>query len=53
MNDRNIEETMGVALVCNNISPIPSKISSHMKKKWLVAAKTLFDSWTESVPQEW
>ena len=28
-----LSEVMGVALVCNNFSPIPSKISFHMKKK--------------------
>ena len=26
-------EGMGAAMVCNNFSPIPSKISFHMKKK--------------------
>ena len=46
---------MGAALLVNNISPIPLKISFHMKKKVLVVArnlqsiKTFVDSWPESV----
>ena len=32
---------MGAALVSNNFSPIPSKISFHMRKKWLAAARIL------------
>ena len=55
-------EAMGAALVGNNFSPIPSKISFRMKKKKtcrtvaarnLQGIKTFFDSWTESVSQEW
>ena len=38
MHDRKIERSDRCALVCNNFSPIPSKISFHMKKKGLVAA---------------
>ena len=44
-------------LVSINFSPIPLKISFHMKKKgaFVVAQKftNLFDSWTESVSQDW
>ena len=36
-----LSEAMGTALVGNNFSPIPSKISFNMKKKWLVAARYL------------
>ena len=52
-----LSKAMGAALFGNKISPIPSKISFHMKKKWLLAAQNLhlnpFDSGSESVSQEW
>ena len=42
MNDRKIEQDwLGVALVGNKFSPIPSKISFHMKKRWLVTVRNL------------
>ena len=36
-----LSEAMGTALVCKYVLPIPLKISFHMKKKWLVAARYL------------
>ena len=36
-----LSEAMGAALVGNTFSPIPSKISFHVKKKWLVPARNL------------
>ena len=33
-----LSEALGAALVSNNLLLFPSKISFHMKKKWLVAA---------------
>ena len=36
-----LSEAMGAALVGNIFSPIPSKFSFHMTKKWLVAARYL------------
>ena len=55
---KRLSEAMSAALVGNNFSPIPFKISFHMKSEWLVTALNLrsidlFDSWTESVSQEW
>ena len=41
---RMLNETMGAALVGDNFSPIPSKISFHMKRKWLVTARTYMKS---------
>ena len=52
-------KAMGEALVSNNFSPIPSKISFHMKKKVNCCVPkftkhlNLVDSWTDSVLQEW
>ena len=34
-------KAMGVLWFANNFSPIPSKFSFHMKKKWLFAAQNL------------
>ena len=56
MNDRRLSETMSADLVGNNFSPIPSKISFHMKTKWPVTARSLqsiktFDFRTDSVLQ--
>ena len=38
---KRLSEVMGAALVGNNFSPISSKISFHVKKKWIVAARNL------------
>ena len=58
---KRLSEAMGAALVGNNFLPIPLKFSFHMKKKviglvaaqYLQSIKSLFDSQTESVSQEW
>ena len=36
-----LSETMGTALVGNNLSPSPSNFLFHMKNKWLVTAQNL------------
>ena len=58
MTDHKFERTMGAALIGNNFSPIPLKISFHVRKKMTRSAPiftkhlNLFDRRIESVSQD-